>query len=93
MREHFRAKIVLTSIAFSALVSCTTPTVAFAIRISKITRGSTKAPPNVESSESSSRASTKDIMADASRMSTSWSLNCSKMSSHRGVDSSSGSSA
>ena len=63
--------MVLTSIAFSAFVSCITPTVALATRISRITKGSTKAPPNVESSELSNRASTKDIMADASRMSTS----------------------
>jgi hypothetical protein len=59
----------------------------------RITRGSTNVPPNVESSESSNKAKTKEITADASRMSTSWSLNCSRINSHSGVGSSSGSSA
>ena len=70
-----------------------TPTVAFATRMRRITRGSTNAPIKVESSESSNKASINEITADASRMSTSWSLNCSRISSHNGVCWSSGSSA
>jgi hypothetical protein len=82
-----------TSIAFSAFVSWTTPTVAFATRIRRMTRGSTNAPPKVEPSESSKRAKTNEMTAEASNMRTSWSLNCSNMSSQRGVEGSSGSSS
>lgn len=69
-----------------------TPTVALAIKIKRMTAGSTNADQKEESFESSKRASTKETTADASRMSTSWSLNCSKISSQRGVGGSSGSS-
>lgn len=93
--------------AFSALLSCVTPTTALRIRIVRICRlkresvlcyahggrksqlttaGSTKA---VQSSLSSNKASTKDRAAEARRMRTSWSLNCSKISSHMGVGGSS----
>lgn len=97
--------------AFSALLSCETPTTAFRIRIVRIclqsrsafyralavemgtfsslltTAGSTNAlhPPS-----SSNRASTKEMAAEPRRIRTSWSLNCSRMSSHRGVGGSSG---
>lgn len=82
----------LTSIAFSALVSWITPTVAFAINISRITAGSTNAEKIPPSLLSSKRARTNETTADARRISTSWSLNCSKMSSQRGVEASSGNS-
>ena len=63
--------------AFSAFVSCTTPTVALATKIKRITKGSTKAviqePPGSE--ESSKIARTKDTTAEPRRMRTSWSLN------------------
>ena len=78
--------------ALSALLSCMTPTVALAIKIKRMTAGSTKTDQNEEPSESSKRARTKETTAEASRMRTSWSLNCSKISSQRGVGSSSGSS-
>ena len=52
------------------------------------TAGSTNA---VQPSSSSKRASAKDTAADPSRMITSWSLNCSRMSSQMGVGGSSGS--
>jgi hypothetical protein len=61
----------LTSMACSALDSCRTPTVAFATRIMRITAGSTNAPASVESGESSKRARTKDMIAEARRMRTS----------------------
>ena len=64
---------MLTSMAFSALVSCTTPTVALAIRINKMTSGSINAvnhdPPG--SDESSKQARTNETTADASRIRTS----------------------
>jgi hypothetical protein len=52
----------------------------------RTTAGSTKAdqPPS-----SSKRARTKEIAADPRRMMTSWSLNCSRMSSQIGVGGSS----
>lgn len=82
-----------TSIAFSAFVSWITPTVAFATRMRRITKGSTNAVAReVVPSESSRRASTNEINAEARSIRTSWSLNCSKISSIRGVDSPSGSS-
>jgi len=68
-----------------------TPTAAFATRIRRITRGSTNAPNQVDPSESSSNARTKDTIAEARRIRTSWSLNCSRISSHSGVAGSSGS--
>ncbi len=83
-----------TSIAVSALVSWTTPTVAFAIRINKMTKGSTNAvaqlPPG--SDTSSKQARTKDTTAEPRRMRTSWSWNCAMMSLMSGVGGSSGSS-
>ena len=57
-----------------------------------MTKGSTNAPPKLVSSESSRRAKTKETTAEASKMRTNWSLNCSRINCHRGVDSSSGSS-
>jgi len=79
--------------AFSALDSWITPTVAFATRISRMTRGSTNAVAKEEvSEESSSSAKTNEITADANKMSTSWSLNCSRINSHRGVAGSPGNS-
>ena len=83
----------LTSMAFSALVSCTTPTVALAMRIRRMTRGSTKAvnhdPPG--SDESSKRARTKETTAEPRRIRTSWSLNWATMSVRRLVGAASGS--
>ena len=52
-----------------------------------MTTGSTKA---VHPSSSSNRARTNEMAADPSRMMTSWSLNCSRTSSHSGVGGSSG---
>jgi hypothetical protein len=67
----------LTSIAFSALVSWMTPTAALAMRMSKMTNGSTKAvnqePPG--SAASSKQARIKETTAEPSKMRTSWSLN------------------
>lgn len=60
---------ILTSIAFSAFLSWTTPTVALAMRMRKMTAGSTSAVPS--DSFSSTRARMKEIMALARRMSTS----------------------
>jgi hypothetical protein len=77
-----------TAMAFSALLSCDTPTMAFSIRIVKITIGSTNA---VKSSPPSTRAKTKEITAETNNMMTSWSLNCSSTNFHNGVGSSSGS--
>jgi hypothetical protein len=57
-----------------------------------MTSGSTKAPPKLEPSESSKRANTNEMTAEARRMRTNWSLNCSNISSQRGVEGSSGSS-
>lgn len=54
----------------------------------RTTAGSTKA---VQPSSSSKRASTNDTAAEPSKMMTSWSLNCSRMSSQMGVGGSSGS--
>jgi hypothetical protein len=54
----------------------------------RTTAGSTKA---VQPSPSSKRASTNETAAEPSRMMTSWSLNCSRMSSQMGVGGSSGS--
>src|SRR6266481_8231750 len=78
--------------AFSALLSWITPTAAFAMRMRKITAGSTKAPKGEASSSTSSKAKTNDMTADARRMRTSWSLNCSRINSQMGVPGSSGSS-
>lgn len=95
--------------AFSALLSCETPTTAFRIRMVRIwscvnrgqlrvevrervmewiltTMGSTNA---LQPPSSSNRARTKEMAAEPRRMRTSWSLNCSRMSSHRGVGGSS----
>lgn len=80
---------IFTSMAFSAFDSWMTPTAALAIRISRITMGSTKAVPE---SSSSSMARTNETAAATRRMMTSWSLNCSRIISQRGVGSSSGSS-
>ena len=52
----------------------------------RTTTGSTNA---VQSSLSSNKARTKDTMAEPSRIRTSWSLNCSRTSSHSGVGGSS----
>lgn len=52
----------------------------------RTTIGSTKA---VQSSAPSNSASTKDTAADARRIKTNWSWNCSSTSFHSGVDSSS----
>ena len=82
----------LTSIAFSAFVSCMTPTVALAIRMRRMTTGSTNALHQLAPSDSSKSASTNEMTAEARRMRTSWSWNCSRMSSHSGVGGSSGSS-
>ena len=68
-----------------------TPTVAFATRMRRMTMGSTNAAPQ-EDSESSRSARMNEITADANRIRTSWSLNCSNISSHRGVGGSSGNS-
>lgn len=91
--------------AFSALLSCDTPTTALRMRIVRIlqlnsqlpiflslrvlhtTAGSTNA---VQPSPSSNKAKTKDTAAEPRRIRTSWSLNCSRMSSHSGVGGSSG---
>jgi hypothetical protein len=54
--------------AFSAFVSWTTPTTALAIKIKRITAGSTKA---VAVSSDSRQARTKEMAAAASRMMTS----------------------
>jgi hypothetical protein len=83
----------LTSMAFSALDSWITPTAALAIKMSKMTAGSTNTVNNPPPSElSSKRANIKEMAAEASKMRTSLSLNCSRISSHRGVAGSSGSS-
>lgn len=78
--------------AFSAFVSWTTPTTALAMRMRRITTGSTKAPKGLESVESSKRARRKETAAEARRIRTSWSLNWSRTRCHRGVGGSSGSS-
>lgn len=57
-----------------------------------MTAGSTKAPKGLESAESSKRARRKETAAEARRMRTSWSLNWSRTSCHKGVGDSSGSS-
>jgi hypothetical protein len=54
----------------------------------RTTAGSTNA---VQPSSSSKRARTKDTAAEPRRMMTSWSLNCSRISSQMGVGGSSGS--
>jgi hypothetical protein len=87
-----KGKWAHTSIAFSALVSWMTPMVAFATSMRRITRGSTSAPRREPPSCVSTRARTKETRADASKMRTSWSLNCSSTNSHKGVEGSSGSS-
>jgi hypothetical protein len=56
-----------TAIAFSALLSCDTPTIAFRISIVKITIGSTNA---VKSSPSSTKANANEITADPSNIKT-----------------------
>lgn len=60
------------------------PSIEQAVRT---TTGSTNA---VQSSPSSNKARTKETAAEASRIRTSWSLNCSRTSSHSGVGGSSG---
>jgi hypothetical protein len=60
-----------TSIAFSAFVSWTTPTVAFTMRMRRITSGSTNAPRREPPSCVSTRARTKETRADASNIRTS----------------------
>ena len=58
-----------------------------------MTKGSTNAVALlVASSASSNNARTKEITAEARRMRTSWSLNCSRINSHNGVEGSSGNS-
>ncbi|PON72809.1 hypothetical protein PanWU01x14_062780, partial [Parasponia andersonii] len=61
---------------FSALFSCQTPTIAFNIKIRKITSGSTNAVTSFSSSPSY-QASTNEMTAAASRIRTRVSLNCS----------------
>jgi hypothetical protein len=78
--------------AFSALDSWITPTAAFATKMSKMTAGSTNTVNNPPSELSSKRANIKEMAAEASKMRTSLSLNCSRISSQRGVAGSSGSS-
>lgn len=63
--------LVHTSIAFSALVSCMTPTAALATRMSSITKGSTKAANQLDPFDSSKRASTNETTAEARRIRTS----------------------
>ena len=63
---------------------------ALAIRMSKMTKGSTKAV--MESSSSSKKASTKEMMAASSRILTSRSSNCSSTSCSRLLPSSAGNS-
>lgn len=57
-----------------------------------MTEGSTNALHHDPPSLSSNKANTKDTTAEARRMRTNWSLNCSSMSSQSGVGGSSGSS-
>mmetsp|Transcript_5246 Transcript_5246/g.14980 ORF Transcript_5246/g.14980 Transcript_5246/m.14980 type:complete len:254 (+) Transcript_5246:790-1551(+) len=71
----FEASYSLSSwIAFSAFDSCATATMAFAMRISRMTSGSTNAV--IMSFSSSKSARTNETTAAASRMSTSVSSNC-----------------
>jgi hypothetical protein len=65
------------------------PTAAFAMRMRKITTGSTKALKGEASLSLSSKAKTNDMTADARRIRTSSFLNCSRISSHMGVPGSS----
>ena len=67
--------------AFSAFVSCHTPTMAFKTKINRITKGSTNAvisfpPPGF--GPSSKNARTNDTIAEASKILTNASSNCSK---------------
>mmetsp|Transcript_38620 Transcript_38620/g.64132 ORF Transcript_38620/g.64132 Transcript_38620/m.64132 type:complete len:288 (-) Transcript_38620:9-872(-) len=71
------------SMAFSALVSCKTPTMALAMRIKKMTRGSKKAVSC--SSPSSKMARTNEMMAAVRRIRTRGSSNCSRTSFQKGV--------
>mmetsp|Transcript_9500 Transcript_9500/g.31504 ORF Transcript_9500/g.31504 Transcript_9500/m.31504 type:complete len:252 (+) Transcript_9500:4114-4869(+) len=76
--------------AFSALLSCQTPTMALRIRMSKITAGSTKSTMEIATpgSRSSKNASAKLTPAASRRIFTSASSNCSKTSFHKGLPSS-----
>mmetsp|Transcript_1351 Transcript_1351/g.3777 ORF Transcript_1351/g.3777 Transcript_1351/m.3777 type:complete len:341 (-) Transcript_1351:62-1084(-) len=72
--------------AFSALCSCHTPTIAFIIRIRRMTKGSTMA--CAKSSPSSAKASAKERQAAPNKIFTRRSSNWSKTSCHKGVPSS-----
>uniref|UniRef100_A0A6B0V2Y3 Putative secreted protein n=1 Tax=Ixodes ricinus TaxID=34613 RepID=A0A6B0V2Y3_IXORI len=78
------------SMALSALRSCQTPTTALAIRMRRMTKGSTKAV--MESSCSSNSARTNEITAANNKIFTRRSSNCSSISCHKGLPSSAGSS-
>uniref|UniRef100_A0A224XX29 Uncharacterized protein n=1 Tax=Panstrongylus lignarius TaxID=156445 RepID=A0A224XX29_9HEMI len=78
------------SIASSAFLSCHTPTMALAIRIRRITKGSTKAVS--WSSCSSNNARTKEMMAANNKIFTNRSSNCSNTNCHIDLPSSVGSS-
>lgn len=91
-RERKGGEGELTSMACSAFVSWTTPTTALAIRMRRITAGSTKAAKGLASAECSKRARRKEMAADARRMRTRRSLNWSRTSCQRGVGGSTGSS-
>mmetsp|Transcript_35412 Transcript_35412/g.67770 ORF Transcript_35412/g.67770 Transcript_35412/m.67770 type:complete len:279 (-) Transcript_35412:170-1006(-) len=75
-----------SSIAFSALVSVTTPTVALATRMSTMTSGSTNAAPL----SPSNTARRKEMTAEAIRILTSRSSNCLSTSFQKGTPSSGG---
>ena len=69
--------------------TCQTPTMALAMRMRRMTKGSTKA---VIESLSSKKARTKEMMAARSRILTSRSSNCSRISSKMVLPASTGSS-
>mmetsp|Transcript_28004 Transcript_28004/g.69931 ORF Transcript_28004/g.69931 Transcript_28004/m.69931 type:complete len:282 (+) Transcript_28004:2986-3831(+) len=87
MRASSGCSDLSASSAFSALLSCHTPTMALAIRISRITSGSTYAV-RPSSPLSSSTASTKLTHAANSRIRTSRSSNWSRMRRQRDLPSS-----
>ncbi len=75
---------------FISKLTCHTPTMALAMRMRRMTKGSTNAV--TVSSPSSKKASTKEMMAARRRILTRRSSNCSSTSCQRDLPSSAGSS-
>ena len=92
-RKHRAVSLCISlsaSSAFSALLSCQTPTMALSTRMSRMTPGSTKSTSETSTpgARSSVNASANDTTAARSRILTSASSNCSSTSFHRGLPSS-----